>query len=76
MFEHGYRGIHAQYHRYPYGPYGVFKARFLECFGGLETSETLRFLAAPMKWIFVGVVRSVTQVRRVLESTGEVDRVL
>ena len=49
MFEHGYRGIHAQYHRYPYGPYGVFKARFLECFGGLASRETRPLLATPMK---------------------------
>ena len=52
MFEHGYGGIHAQHHRYPYGPYGVFKARFLECFGGLESNETRHFLAAPMKCPF------------------------
>ena len=29
-------------------PYGVFKARVLEFFGGLESKQTLHFLAAPM----------------------------
>ena len=43
MFEHGYRGIHAQYNRYPYGPYGVCKARSLECCGGLESREAGHF---------------------------------
>ena len=52
MFEHGYRGKHAQYHRYPYGPYGVFKARFLKCFVGLESRQTACFLAAPMNYTY------------------------
>ena len=45
---HGYTCPEAMVLDYPYGPYGVFKARVLECFGGLESNETPGFLAAPM----------------------------